>query len=78
MTRPTRQREREGDRQEETVEEEAARLCPECGADRIVKSSDRGELVCDECGLVVEEDQIDPGPEWRAFNHTERQNKSRV
>jgi transcription initiation factor TFIIB len=78
MSRPTRQREREGDRQEETAEEEAARVCPECGADRIVKSSDRGELVCDECGLVVEEDQIDPGPEWRAFNHSERQNKSRV
>ena len=27
---------------------------------------------------MVEEEQIDPGPEWRAFNHQERQEKSRV
>ena len=43
-----------------------------------MKSSDRGELVCNDCGLVVEEGNIDPGPEWRAFNHSERQEKSRV
>jgi transcription initiation factor TFIIB len=36
------------------------------------------ELVCDDCGLVLEERQIDRGPEWRAFNHTERDSKSRV
>jgi transcription initiation factor TFIIB len=44
----------------------------------LIKSSDRGELLCEDCGLVVEEGTIDPGPEWRAFNHQERQNKSRV
>ena len=75
MTRSTRQRERE---QEEEVESEGVRGCPECGSESLVKSSDRSELVCDDCGLVVEEEQIDPGPEWRAFNHQERQKKSRV
>ena len=62
----------------ETDESSAVRTCPECSSADIVKSADRGELVCQDCGLVVEEDQIDPGPEWRAFNHSERQSKSRV
>jgi transcription initiation factor TFIIB len=37
-----------------------------------------GELIHEETGLVVEEDHIDRGPEWRAFTHDERQSKSRV
>ena len=78
MTRSTRQRETT-ERVEETGEEGTrATNCPECGSDNLVKSSDRGELICDECGLVVEDEQIDPGPEWRAFNHEERNEKSRV
>ncbi|RAW44650.1 transcription initiation factor IIB 3, partial [Halorubrum sp. 48-1-W] len=36
-----------------------------------------GELIHEETGLIIEEEQIDPGPEWRAFNHSERQSKSR-
>ncbi|MFB6135123.1 MAG: TFIIB-type zinc ribbon-containing protein, partial [Halanaeroarchaeum sp.] len=76
MTRSTRQRERETTAEQET--DEGVRECPECGSENLVKSSDRAELVCDDCGLVVEEEKIDPGPEWRAFNHQERQEKSRV
>lgn len=49
--------------------------CPECGGDLF---EDGGEKVCGECGLVVEEDMIDPGPEWRAFDSQERESKSRV
>jgi len=37
-----------------------------------------GELVCEDCGLIIETTNIDRGPEWRAFNHSERNNKSRV
>ncbi|MUV90931.1 transcription initiation factor IIB 3, partial [Halapricum sp. CBA1109] len=77
MTRSTRQRERENESTTD-VEDEGVRDCPECGSENLVKSSDRGELICDDCGLVVEEENIDPGPEWRAFNHNERQEKSRV
>src|SRR6056297_193246 len=76
MTRSTRQRERETEDSED--EQEGVRECPECESSNLVKSSDRGELVCEDCGLVVEEEKIDPGPEWRAFNHAERQQKSRV
>jgi transcription initiation factor TFIIB len=59
------------------AEQESVDVCPECGG-RLQSDDTRGETVCGECGLVVEEDEIDPGPEWRAFNPGERDQKSRV
>ncbi|MCQ4334296.1 transcription initiation factor IIB family protein [Natronomonas sp. F2-12] len=44
------------------------RTCPECEG-RL--RSTGIETVCDECGLVVEEDQLDRGPEWRSFDDDE-------
>jgi len=38
--------------------------CPECEGS--LRSDDR-ETVCTDCGLVVAEDNIDRGPEWRSF-----------
>jgi transcription initiation factor TFIIB len=43
----------------------------------VVRTGD-GELIHEETGLILEDDQIDRGPEWRAFTHSERQDKSRV
>ena len=51
-------------------------ICPECDGTLSFDGDD--EKVCDECGLIVETTMIDRGPEWRAFNHNERQSKSRV
>jgi len=51
--------------------------CPECTGNLIV-DDERGETVCDSCGLVVETDEIDRGPEWRAFDAAEKDEKSRV
>jgi len=51
--------------------------CPECDGALIVQE-DRAETVCEDCGLVVEEEGIDPGPEWRAFDAKEKDEKSRV
>jgi transcription initiation factor TFIIB len=64
-------------RTESTEEHEDATACPECGA-RLEADTERGETVCSECGLVVEEDEIDRGPEWRAFDSAEKDEKSRV
>ena len=73
---------RRGRLREESEERERERAgageCPECDSGGLVQNADGSELVCGECGLVVEEGQIDLGPEWRAFNHQERQSKSRV
>jgi transcription initiation factor TFIIB len=43
--------------------------CPEC--DGRLKASG-GETVCASCGLVVAEDFIDRGPEWRSFADDDR------
>ncbi len=51
--------------------------CPECGG-RLSADSEHGETVCRDCGLVVQEDEIDRGPEWRAFDSAEKDEKSRV
>ncbi|CAI49214.1 transcription initiation factor TFB [Natronomonas pharaonis DSM 2160] len=51
--------------------------CPECGG-KLAADTEHGETVCRDCGLVVEEDEIDRGPEWRAFDSAEKDEKSRV
>jgi transcription initiation factor TFIIB len=61
----------------ETEEATETNVCPECGGS-LVNDAEHGETVCEDCGLVVEEDEIDPGPEWRAFDSRERDEKSRV
>lgn len=58
------------------VEEE--RNCPECGSDHLVRDYARGELVCDTCGLVINENQIDEGPEWAAYNQEESDRLART
>ncbi|MFC6951733.1 transcription initiation factor IIB [Halorubellus litoreus] len=62
------------EREQERTDE---RTCPECGG-RVDADESHGETVCTDCGLVVEEDAVDRGPEWRAFDAGERDEKSRV
>ena len=52
--------------------------CPECGSGHLSKDYSRAELVCSSCGLVVDEDIIDHGPEWRAFDNEQREKRSRT
>ena len=85
MTRPTRQRDHDRQRvRDEDAEESESEAEDVDDVDpddldpaELTRTAD-GELIHEETGLIVEEDQIDPGPEWRAFNHSERQEKSRV
>jgi transcription initiation factor TFIIB len=78
MGGPGRQRIREADAAQETGAAEAVRKCPECESTQLTTSSAGNELVCDDCGLVLEENLLDRGPEWRALTHQERDAKSRV
>src|SRR5438874_2705729 len=48
--------------------EEAGGSCPECRVGRLVLDRARGEVACDQCGLVVSEGMIDQGPDWRSFS----------
>ena len=52
--------------------------CSDCGTHKTVQIHQTGDIVCAKCGLVVNEHQIDPGPEWRAFTADERNARTRV
>jgi transcription initiation factor TFIIB len=54
------------------------RTCPECGGVHLVRDEQRGEVVCDACGLVISERSIDLGPEWTAFSTEERDKLART
>lgn len=60
------------------VKQEETTTCPECGATRLARDYERGELVCRQCGLVIEDSYIDQGPEWRAFDQEERKKVART
>ena len=75
--RYARETEKEQEEESETTETDEELVCPEC-AGNLVVDDERGETVCADCGLVVSEDEIDPGPEWRAFDAREKDEKSRV
>ena len=61
---------------EESVAESVSE-CPECDA-HVAYDEEHGETACTQCGLIVEEEEIDRGPEWRAYDARERAEKSRV
>ncbi|MBS3061624.1 MAG: transcription initiation factor IIB [Candidatus Diapherotrites archaeon] len=42
--------------------------CPDCGSTKIVRDQERGEMICQSCGLVINDDMVDFGKEWRSFN----------
>jgi len=57
---------------EETV------ICPDCGSAHLSRDYSRAELICDDCGLVIDEDLIDHGPEWRAFDSEQHEKRART
>lgn len=70
-------RNREQEEQEQSESTERNTTCNECGGE-LRPDEARGEVACEDCGLVAKENEIDRGPEWRAFDSQERQQKSRV
>jgi len=57
---------------EETVK------CPVCGSTHLTKDHSRAELYCEKCGLVIDGEIMDHGPEWRAFDSDQREKRARV
>lgn len=52
--------------------------CPKCGEQKLIRDYDTGEEVCSRCGLVISDDNIDTGPEWRAFTNAEKDSRPRA
>ncbi len=65
-------------KREHVGEYEESNECPECGSQKLSRDYERAELVCEECGLVIDDEFIDKGPDWRAFDSEEREKKMRV
>lgn len=76
-TRPNTTTETKRTREDAPKSTEKQRVCPECGGS-LSQDTKHGETICRECGLVVDEAEIDHGPDWRAFDSEERDQKSRV
>ena len=64
------------DKEKQKIEETVK--CPECNNSFIIRDQSRAELICRNCGLVIDEDLIDYAPEWRAFDSEQREKRSRV
>ena len=47
---------------------EYVKKCPECSGINLFWNKDKGEVICKDCGLVVEDKMIDFGQEWREFD----------
>ncbi len=60
------------------TQQRLAENCPECTSDNLVHDYDTGETICGACGLVLYEQMLDKGPEWRAFTQQEKASRSRV
>jgi transcription initiation factor TFIIB len=60
------------------VHQRLAEICPECASKNLVHDYDSGETICGDCGLVLYEQMLDKGPEWRAFTQQEKTSRSRV
>ena len=56
------------------MSQSTATICPECTGSL---ERDSQETVCIDCGLVVDTDRLDRGPEWRSFADDDR-NRERV
>lgn len=66
-TRPDRESAREPERT----------TCPECDG-QVVYGEERGERTCEDCGLVLDDDEIDRGPEWRTFEGDDADDRRRI
>lgn len=59
-------------------DEEVAKVCPQCNGFNLVTDYKHGELVCKDCGLVIDDELLDFGPEWRAFDEDQKSKRSRA
>jgi len=53
-------------------------VCPECGSLNLIEDFDQGETICQDCGLVLSQNLMSRGPEWRAFTKEEKDERGRV
>jgi transcription initiation factor TFIIB len=70
------EKEKKQNKNKQTIEE--TMKCPKCSSAHLTKDYSRAELVCEKCGLVIDAEIMDHGPEWRAFDSEQREKKART
>lgn len=65
-------------RQQSLFAEDKSDVCPFCNSTDIIVDHQRAEVSCARCGLVLDDNIIDNGPEWRAFDHEQRDKRARA
>lgn len=51
--------------------------CPRCKDSSIVRDYNQNTIICGNCGQILREDIKDRGPEWRAYNQQEKNERTR-
>src|SRR3989338_1097254 len=52
--------------------------CTECGGINLFHNRAKGEIICKDCGLVLEDKIVDFDQEWREFDSEEGENRRRT
>ncbi len=50
----------------------------ECGSTSFVSDRESGDVICSNCGMVLYTNNLDPGPEWRAYSDEHRERRKRI
>ena len=57
---------------------ELVKKCPECGSINLFHNRDKGEVICKDCGFVVEDKLVDFSQEWREFDSDDSEKMRRA
>ncbi len=52
--------------------------CPECAGINLFWNREKGEIICKDCGLVIEDKMVDMGQEWREFDSDSAEKRRRT
>ncbi len=62
----------------QVISEYGVSECPECGSNKLFQDGNRAEIICNSCGLVIEESIVDCSKEWREFDDEGSDRRKRV
>jgi transcription initiation factor TFIIB len=62
----------------DTLIKNKSRKCPQCNRSNLMRDYNIAEIVCMDCGYVMDEKIMDTRPEWRGFNDEQSAKRIRV
>jgi len=68
----------DGDAKVDALIKNKTRKCPECSNSNLMRDYNIAEIVCMDCGYVIDEKIMDTRAEWRAFNDEQSAKRTRV